>query len=304
MDYKKFFGFLEENGFEMVDKFNDCDRKRTGAGEHQWCGTWIDHFAWRLKGSAPDLQLNSNAQTDISVQGSEGTEAPEKTQEESEGKTEDKAEGATEDASDGEKEAETEDKADATEETEEGEKEAETEDKVDQTEEGENEAEAGDKADETGETKEGEEKEVAEPAEEKAEEAETDDKPADDEDTEEGEKVIEAEVPKKDEKKGNELDTLGAALTQRKASLTKAGHTRQEVNKDPKVVQMVSRLRLLKTRTADAEAVLSGGQEKANAKEANTKKAHAKKAAAKKAPAKKAPAKRAAAKGRGGKGRL
>jgi len=338
MDYDVFFSFLKENGFEMVDKFNDCDRKRTGAAEGQWCGTWIDHFAWRLKGSAPDLKLSSDAQTDVSL--AEKSETSEKAQDESEEETGDRTEGAaegakenkeeggTEDANDGEKgsetedmadeteqtkdgekEAESEDKADETEQTEESEKEAETEDKADETEETEEdkkEAETEDKADETEETKEGEEKEVAKPAVEKAEVGETDDKPADDEDKEEGEKndartsetVIETEDAAKDEKKGNEPDTLGAALAQRKAALAKKGKTRQQVNKDPKVVQMVSQLRLLKTRPADTEATLSGGEEKLNRK-TSAKKASAKKASAKKAPAKRAPAKKAAPQARG-----
>jgi len=79
MDYQKFFGFLSESGFEMVDKFNDCDRKRTGAAEGQWCGTWIDHFAWRLKGPAPDLLLSSSGAAEVSFQ--------EKAEDESKGET-------------------------------------------------------------------------------------------------------------------------------------------------------------------------------------------------------------------------
>merc|ERR1719428_1310167 len=87
MDYEKFFGFLTENGFEMVDKFNDCDRKRTGAAEGQWCGTWIDHFAWRLKGEGSEgdkklpLAFNSK-ESDISLKddGEESTASGEEPQ--------------------------------------------------------------------------------------------------------------------------------------------------------------------------------------------------------------------------------
>jgi FkbM family methyltransferase len=172
MDYEKFFGFLTENGFEMVDKFNDCDRKRTGAAEGQWCGTWIDHFAWRLKGAAPDLLLSSNGAAEVSFQDA----------------AEDKKQGETEDAKGGEKAAET-------------------------------------------------------------------------------------------------LNTLGAAITERKAALAKAGRTKQEVNRDPEVVQLVSRLKLLKARPASADAAASQAEEKSKktakkvaAKETST----AKKVAAKK----------------------
>jgi len=158
MDYQKFFGFLTENGFEMVDKFNDCDRKRTGAAEGQWCGTWIDHFAWRLKGAAPALQLSSSGAAKVSIEAATET-----------------------------------------------------------------------------------------------------------------------------------LDTLGAAITERKAALTKAGRTKQEVNHDPEVVQLVSRLRVLKAKPAQADAAASQGKEKskktaktAAAKEKKTEKRVAAKKTAKK----------------------
>lgn len=49
MNYTHFFEFLEESGLEMVDKFNDCDKDRTGAPPEKWCGKWIDHFAFRRK---------------------------------------------------------------------------------------------------------------------------------------------------------------------------------------------------------------------------------------------------------------
>jgi FkbM family methyltransferase len=171
MDYEKFFGFLTENGFEMVDKFNDCDRKRTGAAEGQWCGTWIDHFAWRLKGAAPDLQLSSKGAALVSIE--------EKTEDESKGETEHKA-------------------------------------------------------------------------------AET-------------------------------LDSLGAALAERKAALAKAGRTKQEVNHDSEVVQMVSRLKLLKTKPAEADAGAAQGKEKSKttAKKAATKEKKTEKKVASKKAAKK-----------------
>lgn len=47
MDYSKFIQFLTDSGFEMVDKFNDCDRQRHGAPEGTWCGDYIDHYAFR-----------------------------------------------------------------------------------------------------------------------------------------------------------------------------------------------------------------------------------------------------------------
>jgi len=47
MDYDKFFDYLALHGFEQIDKFNDCDRARTGAPAGKWCGSWIDHFAFR-----------------------------------------------------------------------------------------------------------------------------------------------------------------------------------------------------------------------------------------------------------------
>jgi len=185
MDYQKFFGFLSENGFEMVDKFNDCDRKRTGAAEGQWCGAWIDHFAWRLKGAAPDPA---------------GASFLEKTEDESKGQTEDKKEGATKDAEEAAKQGETKGAKDS-------------------------------------------------------------------------EKAVET------------LDSLGAALTERKAALTKAGRTKQEVNHDPEVAQMVSRLQLLKTKPAgaDAGASLLGKKSEKTAKTAAAKeKKPANKAAARK----------------------
>jgi len=47
MNYKKFFDFLSENGFQQVDKFNDCDRSRSGAPDGTWCGKWIEHYAFK-----------------------------------------------------------------------------------------------------------------------------------------------------------------------------------------------------------------------------------------------------------------
>mmetsp|Transcript_116407 Transcript_116407/g.184171 ORF Transcript_116407/g.184171 Transcript_116407/m.184171 type:complete len:282 (+) Transcript_116407:3-848(+) len=47
MNYRKFFEFLKQSGFTQVDKFNDCDRKRSGAPEGYWCGIWINHYAFR-----------------------------------------------------------------------------------------------------------------------------------------------------------------------------------------------------------------------------------------------------------------
>jgi len=47
MDYTKFVNFLKENGFSVVDTFNDCDRTRSGAPVESWCGKWIDHYAFR-----------------------------------------------------------------------------------------------------------------------------------------------------------------------------------------------------------------------------------------------------------------
>lgn len=51
MDYKQFFDFLEQSGFEQVDMFNDCDRTRT-QNLDTWCGPWIHHHAYRRKKSA------------------------------------------------------------------------------------------------------------------------------------------------------------------------------------------------------------------------------------------------------------
>jgi len=47
MDYNHFFAFLKDSGFEKVDEFNDCDRKRSEAPDKTWCGTWINHYAFR-----------------------------------------------------------------------------------------------------------------------------------------------------------------------------------------------------------------------------------------------------------------
>lgn len=47
MDYAVFIKFLENSGFEMVDKFNDCDQARHGAPAGTWCGDWIEHYAFR-----------------------------------------------------------------------------------------------------------------------------------------------------------------------------------------------------------------------------------------------------------------
>lgn len=49
MNYPKFFKFLEDSGFEQVDEFNDCDRERSGSPPSTWCGSWINHFAFKRK---------------------------------------------------------------------------------------------------------------------------------------------------------------------------------------------------------------------------------------------------------------
>lgn len=49
MDYQKFFKFLNENGFEQVDMFNDCNHARSGAPADTWCGPWINHYAFKRR---------------------------------------------------------------------------------------------------------------------------------------------------------------------------------------------------------------------------------------------------------------
>lgn len=52
MDYPKFYAFLEDAGFELVDKFDDCDRKRNPAPNGKRCGGFIDHVVYRRKAIA------------------------------------------------------------------------------------------------------------------------------------------------------------------------------------------------------------------------------------------------------------
>jgi FkbM family methyltransferase len=47
MDYQEFIAFLEASGLVLVDKFNDCDKDRTGAPADTWCGAWINHYAFK-----------------------------------------------------------------------------------------------------------------------------------------------------------------------------------------------------------------------------------------------------------------
>lgn len=49
MDYQAFFAFLEDSGFEMVDKLNDCDTARIGAPQGTWCGDQLEHLVFRRK---------------------------------------------------------------------------------------------------------------------------------------------------------------------------------------------------------------------------------------------------------------
>ena len=53
MDYEAFAAFVEGAGFELVERFNDCDTTKTGQLRRRNCTrSAIDHHVWRRSQSA------------------------------------------------------------------------------------------------------------------------------------------------------------------------------------------------------------------------------------------------------------